>query len=74
MNSIITIAQVVVSIALIVLILLQERSSGSGGLFAGSGDGGFYHARRGLEKIMFNTTVVLVGLFALLSIANLLIV
>ena len=73
MDFIITIAQVIVSIALVVLILLQERSSGSGGLFSGSADGGFYHARRGLEKIMFNATIALIGLFALLSIANLLI-
>ncbi len=69
----ISIAQIVISVVLIVLILLQERSSGlSGILGGGSGEGDVYQKRRGLENIVFRATVVLVILFAGLSLANLL--
>lgn len=66
-----TIAQVVVSIALIILILLQERSSGAGGIFGGSSEGGFYQTRRGLEKVIFISTIALMIVFGILSLLNL---
>ena len=65
----IAIAQIVVSIALIILILLQERSSGSAGIFGGGDE--FYHTRRGLERIIFIATIVLAVIFAGLSLLNL---
>ena len=66
------IAQIVVSITLIVLILLQERSSGlSGILGGGEGEGKFYQTRRGLEKFIFWVTIVLAAIFALLALADL---
>lgn len=65
------IAQLVVSLLLIVLILLQERSSATSGIF-GSGAGGFYQTRRGAEKAIFIATVVLTIVFAGLAIASLL--
>ena len=49
--SAISIAQIIVSILLVTVILLQERSSGLSGVFGG--DSEFYHTRRGLEKIIF---------------------
>ena len=52
----ISIIQVVISVVLIGLILLQERSSGLSGLFGG-GAGGYYQTRRGLEKIIFGATI-----------------
>lgn len=67
-----TIAQVAVSIVLIALILLQERSSGLSGVFGG-GDGGFYQTRRGLEKFIFWGTVVVAAAFAVLALLSLLI-
>lgn len=60
--------QIAISIALVILILLQERSSGLSGLLGGEGAGGFYHARRGLEKIIFWGTIVLVALFVIVAI------
>lgn len=63
-------AQIVVSIALIILILLQERSSGLSGIFGGEG-GGFYQTRRGLEKLIFSGTIVLAVLFVGLAIFQL---
>ena len=71
--SILSLAQIIVSIALIILILLQERSFGGfGGIFGGSGGEGFYQARRGFEKVIFYATIVLVVAFVVLAIANLL--
>ena len=64
------IAQIVVSILLIVLILLQERSSGLSGILGGS-EGGFYQTRRGLEKFIFWSTIVLAIAFAVLALAGL---
>lgn len=66
---IISIFQVVVSIFLIVLILLQERSAGVSGIFGGEGE--VYHKRRGLERLIFGATIVLVLIFTALSIARL---
>ena len=74
MTNLITIAQVIVSILIIVSILLQERSSagGLGGLFgSGGGDGGFYQTRRGMEKFLFAATIILVIVFAGLALLNL---
>jgi len=54
----ITILQIAIAILIITLILLQERSSGMSGLFGGD-SGGFYQARRGMERTMFYLTIVL---------------
>ena len=68
--SLLAIAQLIVSILLIALILLQERSSGMSGIFGG-GEGGFYQTRRGLEKAVFIGTIVLTIAFAALAITDL---
>lgn len=65
------IAQIIVSVFLIIAILLQERSSGLSGILGGSGEGGFYQARRGLERIIFWGTVILAAIFAGLALADL---
>ena len=70
MTNIISIAQIIISLIVIVLILLQERSSGMSGIFGG-GESEFYQTRRGLERLIFIATVVLVVIFAALSILNL---
>jgi len=66
---IISILQIIISVILIILILLQERGSGLSGIFGGSGEG-FYQTRRGLEKIIFITTIVLIVFLAGLSLAD----
>ena len=68
--KLIPIAQIIVSVALIVLILLQERSSGLSGIFGGDGTG-TYQTRRGMEKSIFIGTIVLSIVFVLLAIAQL---
>ncbi len=62
----IKIAQIVVSVLLIVAILLQNRGAGLGSAFGGSG--GVYLTKRGLEKKLFIATIVLAVLFFSLSI------
>jgi preprotein translocase subunit SecG len=61
--------QIIISIALIVLILLQTKGSGLGSLFGGS-DSGIYTTRRGLEKTMFNITIGLAVIFFVVAIIN----
>ena len=67
------VAQIVVSILLIALILIQERSSGLSGILGTGGEGGFYHTRRGLEKFVFWSTILMTVVFIALALANLLI-
>lgn len=61
----IKIAQVIVSILLIVAILLQNRGAGLGSAFGGSG--GVYLTKRGLEKKLFLVTIILAVIFFALS-------
>lgn len=65
-------AQIGVSILIVLLVLLQERSSGIGGLFGGGGEG-VYQTRRGVEKLLFYATVIAIIVFAGLALLNLLI-
>ncbi|MDO8615058.1 MAG: preprotein translocase subunit SecG [Dehalococcoidia bacterium] len=52
-------ASIIISIALIAIILLQVKGEGVGGLQSGS----FVRTRRGLEKTLFQLTIVLSVLF-----------
>lgn len=69
--DILTIAQLIVCAAVIVLILIQDRSTGGIGVFGGGDGGGFYQARRGFEKMIFVATMVLSAAFAALALLNL---
>jgi preprotein translocase subunit SecG len=74
MQQVLTISQIIVSLVIIALILIQERSSGMSGVFGGGGtEGGVYQKRRGIEKMVFTATIVFSILFAGLSIAHLII-
>jgi len=66
----ISIIQIILAVAIIVLILLQERSSGVSGLLGGDG-GGTYQTRRGMEKTIFYSTIVLVIIFAAIAVYRL---
>ncbi len=56
--------QIALSIALVACILLQHSGASVGGAFGGS-DGSFFYTRRGFERTLFQTTIVLAVLFAL---------
>ena len=61
------IALVVVSVIIIGLVLLQDRTGGTGGVFGGGEAGGVYQRKRGLEKSLFMATIVFATAFAVLS-------
>ena len=63
------IALIIISIALIASVILQSKGAGLGGLTGGD-SGGIFTARRGIEKTFFRITVGLSIIFALLSIAT----
>jgi preprotein translocase subunit SecG len=62
--------QIILSITVIVLILLQPRGAGLGSAFGGSSAGSVFKTRRGVERLIFNLTVVFVILFALVSLLS----
>jgi len=67
-------AMMLVSIALIVVILLQSRGAGLGGLSGGDYGGSGYHVRRGVERLLFNVTIGLSIVFFTLAILNVILV
>jgi len=71
MNQILIIVQIVISICLIGLILVQAKGTGLGRTFGNGGGTSF--SRRGLEKLIFKFTFVLAGLFLAISILQLVI-
>lgn len=62
------IAQLLISITLIAVILLQVKGAGMGGAF-GQASAGF-RTRRGLDKTLFNMTIMLIIVFVLVSVIN----
>ena len=66
MQTYFNIAQIVLSVALVLAILLQVKGGGLGGIF-GQADTVF-RTRRGVEKTLFKLTVVLAVLFIIISI------
>lgn len=66
----ITWLQIIVSIILIVLVLVQERASGLGAL-GGGGAGTPYQTRRGIERFIYWGTIGAAILFVALAVVNL---
>lgn len=69
MQKFLEIFQVVVSLLLILVILMQNRGTGLGGAFGGESN--IYRSKRGIEKVLYIATLVLAILFVVLSIINL---
>jgi preprotein translocase subunit SecG len=63
------IAQIVVAVSLTVVALLQVKGGGLGGIF-GQADT-VYRTKRGVEKTLFQLTIVLAVIFIALSIVAL---
>jgi preprotein translocase subunit SecG len=64
----INLIQIIISIALIAIILLQAKGSGLGGIFGG--DSSIYKTRRGVEKTLYQATIGLAVAFFLVSILS----
>ena len=56
-----SIIQIILSIALIIVIILQAKGTGLGAAWGGGG--GSYHSKRGVEKILYYLTISLAILF-----------
>jgi len=67
-DPILSLGQIIVSIALIAAILLQARGTGLSGTFGG--DSAVYRSRRGVERRLWQFTIVLLALFVVFSLAS----
>jgi len=70
LNLYLNVVQIIISIALIALAIMQSKSSGLGSMFGG--DSSIYRTRRGIEKTMFRLTIVLAVAFFLISLLSVL--
>ncbi len=69
MSVYLNIAQIIISVALVVVILMQTKSSGGlGGIFGS--DGSVFRTRRGVEKTLFNFTIALSVAFLVVSLLS----
>ena len=69
METVLDIALIIISIALIISVILQSKGAGLGGL-TGADTGGIFTARRGVEKTLFWITIGLSVIFFVLAIAT----
>jgi preprotein translocase subunit SecG len=66
MLTFLLVAQIIVAVALGLSALLQVRGGGLGGIFGQSDT--VFRTKRGIEKTLFQTTIVLVVMLVLISI------
>jgi preprotein translocase subunit SecG len=59
------VVQIIIAVALTVAILLQVRGAGLGSVFGGTGT--VFKTRRGIDKLLFRTTIALAVIFGALS-------
>ena len=69
MQTYLSVAQIVLSVTLILVVLLQVRGGGLGGIFGQPST--VYRTRRGVEKILFQLTIALVVMFLVISVLTL---
>ena len=69
MQTYLSVAQIVLSIALILAVLFQVRGGGLGGNFGQPTT--VFRTKRGVEKTLFQLTIVLVVLFIIVAIVTL---
>lgn len=72
MAQILPYIQIVLSILLIAGILLQRSEASLGASFGGDGASGGRFVRRGFEKTLFNSTIIIAILFCASAFASLL--
>jgi preprotein translocase subunit SecG len=59
--------QIVVSTILITVVLLQVKGSGFGAALGGMSGGSVYRTKRGLERTLFQATILLIIVFIFVS-------
>ena len=68
MTIYLNIIQIIISVVLIALVVLQRQGAGLGGMLGG--DSPFYRTRRGMEKTLHNLTIILAVVFAITSLLS----
>lgn len=68
MKNILLLIQIVISVLLVIIIIMQSKGSGLSTVFGG--EGGFYRSKRGVEKLFVYLTVILATAFLVISIAQ----
>ncbi len=63
MQKYLSLVQVISSVLLIIVILLQNREGGASGILGGEGVGGSFYTKRGLEKNLLYATIILAIIF-----------
>lgn len=66
MKEFLLVVQIIISVSLIVVILLQAKGTGLGSSFGGASQ--VYRSRRGMEKMILYLTIALVILFFIVSV------
>ncbi len=59
--------QIVISVTLILVILLQAKGSGFGAALGGMSGGSVFRTKRGLERTLFQATILLIIVFIFVS-------
>ena len=62
-------AQIVISVSLVIVLLMQSKGGGLGGIF-GQADS-VYRTKRGTEKLLFQFTILLVVMLVVISLVML---
>jgi len=70
MKTFLIVVQIITSVGLVVLILMQAKGTGFGRSW---GSGGSSFTRRGIEKMVFKLTFVVSAVFLIVSFINILI-
>lgn len=63
--------QIILAVLLVIFILFQQSQEGLGSAFGGGAIAGVFHQKRGAEKVIFVSTIILAGLFIIANILNL---
>jgi preprotein translocase subunit SecG len=70
-STYLSIIQIILSVAIIAVILIQSKGAGGlGGLFGGGDSSGVYKTRRGVERTLFQVTIGLGIIFLIFSVIN----
>ena len=67
MQTTLLVIQIVLAVLLVAGVLMQSKTSGLSGAFGGDDSSGAFQTRRGLEKLIFQATLVISALFAIVS-------
>lgn len=69
--NLLLIVQIILSILLTIIIILQSKGTGLSATFGG--EGAFYSSRRGVEKLLLAATIILACAFCTIALISILV-